>query len=1791
MYINTDMEEDNKTVLGQLDVANFVQEFFGKEEKEELTKVESISIPPSVKYETDVEFEEFDYEEESEVWNFLGYVLKTLFSCLLPKENENEQNSMSKLHQDHVVELNESVPSFSYTEEQSCLKREKRKGLKTTVNENYNKSNNEAKTLGLDREKIFVKEIYVETAQKENSQCEFQEKECIGEEEETGEAQPSFSSEKIKPDAKIVMADDERELNRKRIENHVDVLIEEEEWVPPYSFPEEKCIKEKKIRRKRGKGRTKQIKKLDKKIKRAKETCLDIVNQDHILIDDIEAFPENLRNSENDVKESFEISFDTTIRREDTADQDFDVLNNAFLELSEYDELFIHQGTGGKLEKKEVFDTNTLLQIDGNIEVFSSSSEEETESNIYIVDDEMKDIALLITFFRKFSFLWWFTANHKLCKPTKFQKCFFCFFRSSCVRLDEKREIGPTSIKVTELASALDQFKNVYGHDWIHYHINLPNFIEQTIKLLASFNPVVYDCFAVNGTCDVCHAYPTMIHKVNEQYLTVNDLIQKTIQDITNMRTSCKHSMNVDFSKRKCLFIKLEEPMRISNITSIYTANNQKVLLKSFVAEKIRDGVACQHAYFNSKGNFWEQIDGNMEKLREDDQTMNLICLLLVCSEKEKIDLNPFKYDEKEQKQISKYYQSELNTAKYKAQKKLIPQKIFCSIEGCTSTFSSTWTYKRHLVEIHSFVETKLAEKIEAEGLLAETFSGRITCPVLGCRAGFSLVQSFRDHLDNHGMVKQKIAEAVEKHQDQSKHIHEAVLKAKSEHTGLVRIEEGPTKNICFMNASLQFLRESSLEHYLRQLERIEGNEYRVCDSLLNLLSCKTSDATGLRELIAMEFGDEWKSSWNGHNWVAPQQCAAEFITFLFQLIMKETSKNISDFEHAFGAFKERVFIDVEKETEGPCSNCKTYPSQKNIESDFLYLNIDGCGEKIDLSVLLNQQFVNKKIDMKCSTCCPHESGCTVTGICAQKPAIERTTPMFNKYTFVMLKRFITPGSPKIVTCVKIPEIIILDGVEYEPVASLEHLGNSMDSGHFITFTKVNNQTWLKHDDEKSSVTKFSEVGKNAYIVMLKKTGIQVAAENVAAGIGKPSMVKDVEAPKRTTQKGRGLEPPGSGSQCPRCHKSFSRRTSVKRHLKDHHGLTKSDVDKFMKKVRTCLEYCNVCKQFTSNHARHKKKCRGLPKQPQVQNQNCQIKLARNGFELIKHYKIWLETENYNENTVRAYCNTLKNNVIPFWERNLKNFLADGLLYPLDSNTDLPSISSYISEAPNESNALAASKAYLGLLSFLQERFAAIYIGDLRREAVGFWNTQLTYYTSLARQIMKRKARTAKKATQVNKSQKIQSGTDLAYNQDRMRVIMTDIINSPKINGLLKKIDEDEDNSNKYEELYLRNLLGFLVFFYSGGKRGEAISNLTVGELNAAQREGSNWVARVNRHKVMRAYGSALLVMPPILYRCLKKYLHLFPVKGGTKDTDWVFRTKNDKATRMYNIMEYSKEWVMDCMTEEEFKSFKPAAIRKGWVNLAEGNPDPRVRELAVKLQDHSEPVRRSNYSQMQNKDMVATHNSLLSSLVVRDEESDPVVANVELERDEELDGSEKNTLAVGNAQTVEKRTRRRTRRNAIITESDKTYLENFLTSYPSHDFLEQHKEDSRFMEIWNKVFAAKSQGTCKDPFKAAQNAINEVRRPVRDRAKRAKKFKRSENTDESSTEEVFDDKLWNEESASEVEKDSEDSGHITPQKVLTPGTYKSDLIDMLNKDWTNSSSSSTGSSSSSESSDTSDTS
>ena len=1068
-------------------------------------------------------------------------------------------------------------------------------------------------------------------------------------------------------------------------------------------------------------------------------------------------------------------------------------------------------------------------------------------------------------------------------------------------------------------------------------------------------------------------------------------------------------------------------------------------------------------------------------------------------------------------------------------------------------------------------------EKLGLEGLLKETFLKRTVCPVPGCSAGFSVVQSFRDHLSNHDMPSQRITETVEKIHDRLKHTNELVLKSKSVHTGLVREAQGPTKMSCFANASIQFLRKCELDTFLNGLERIPGNKYEVCDSLLTLLTCQITTTTELREIIAKEYGVQWKSTWNGADWVAPQQCSFEFITFLFQMIRRETQTDINDFENAFQLFKERSFIDGE--TEGPCSNCNSYPVSMTSTEDFVHLNLVGHEDNVDLNTLLDEQLKVSKIDMKCSTCCPHESGCPLTGVCALKPAMERATPMLKKYLFVMIKRFITHDSPKILTKIKVPHEILLNGVQFETVASLEHIGNELGSGHFIAYTKVEDHIWLKHDDETSSVCKLSEVGKDAYLVMLRQTGTPVSSGNIAAAIGEQSLTDDVETRKSTSKKKsvplmRAQEPAGSQSQCPRCRDSFTRRYSVRKHLEKVHKLNRSEVEKCMKKVKTCLEYCSACFQFTSNLSVHRKKCRGADKQPQTEKRKREIRIASKGLELLKCYRLWLENASYNSRTTNQYVNILKNSIIPFWERNVDNFLADGLLHPLDCNTAFPPITSYIKETTNNSNILLACKAYLGLLSFLRERFEEIYSGDSRHQEKLTWRADLAANEALARQRMKRTASTVKVAAQMTASQKIQSGTDLAYNQTRMKVVMADIINSENINSFLRQFaeHEDEDDSNRYDELYLRNFLAFLVFFYSAGKRGDAIANLTVGALNRAQWDGSAWTVRVDRHKTMKDYGSAIVIMLPTLYKCVKKYVRLFHALGGAEDTDLVFRTKNNTAIRMWEVIEHSKELVLEFVTEEEFKSFGSKAIRKGWINLADGHPDPRIRELAVKLQDHSEKTRRSHYSQTQNKDMVNTVQGLVSQLR-RDGEHEEELSVPVVEQEE----SAKNNESSDRANTVRKRSLIKQRRDAILTDWDKCYLRHMLTDYPSAEFLQKHKEDSTFMEIWNRVYDRKKKGGAKNPLKAAKTCIDAVRRDGL--KKSAKKIKPSKG-------DTFEDELCDDES-SEAEKDSEsDKEDMTPRKVLTPGCYKSDSeedvvekkrgkLDSLRQEWSDESSSS----------------
>ena len=84
--------------------------------------------------------------------------------------------------------------------------------------------------------------------------------------------------------------------------------------------------------------------------------------------------------------------------------------------------------------------------------------------------------------------------------------------------------------------------------------------------------------------------------------------------------------------------------------------------------------------------------------------------------------------------------------------------------------------------------------------------------------------------------------------------------------------------------------------------------------------------------------------------------------------------------------------------------------------------------------------------------------------------------------------RFNSNG-PKVSTLVKYgSEVIFSNGDKYEVEAMINHWGNSLRSGHFVTYLKnESGQRWLL-DDTNSKLSSLQEANaKDNYLVLLKK--------------------------------------------------------------------------------------------------------------------------------------------------------------------------------------------------------------------------------------------------------------------------------------------------------------------------------------------------------------------------------------------------------------------------------------------------------------------------------------------------------------------------------------------------------------------------------------------------------------------------------------------------------------------------------------------------------------------------------
>ena len=125
-----------------------------------------------------------------------------------------------------------------------------------------------------------------------------------------------------------------------------------------------------------------------------------------------------------------------------------------------------------------------IPQMDGQI-TESSEDKVQKKKSIFSVNIGLNEITQLISFFRSFDNVWNSLDCHKICAQNHLlESCFFCYMRSSCLRLNAVRRLGPKRLKINEFTSQLNQYQTVLGWNWHDHASNLPIFIQKTLSLL-----------------------------------------------------------------------------------------------------------------------------------------------------------------------------------------------------------------------------------------------------------------------------------------------------------------------------------------------------------------------------------------------------------------------------------------------------------------------------------------------------------------------------------------------------------------------------------------------------------------------------------------------------------------------------------------------------------------------------------------------------------------------------------------------------------------------------------------------------------------------------------------------------------------------------------------------------------------------------------------------------------------------------------------------------------------------------------------------------------------------------------------------------------------------------------------------------------------------------------------------------------------------------------------------------------------------------------------------------------
>ena len=277
----------------------------------------------------------------------------------------------------------------------------------------------------------------------------------------------------------------------------------------------------------------------------------------------------------------------------------------------------------------------------------------------------------------------------------------------------------------------------------------------------------------------------------------------------------------------------------------------------------------------------------------------------------------------------------------------------------------------------------------------------------------------------------------------------------------------------CFVNSVVQLIKNTQYGIFIiSQSQSLfgssNGNEFRISRELAAIYSGRKNSAETLRSLVAQHSGKLELD-------VNTQQDAEEFFRALEVALSEEwigtdyfrTVRNCHWGREELG----RKFLN-NSET-GKCFQCGECPPKQDLP--FLLLKIKNIPRStgVSISPLVQQHFSEsiETVSMRCSNCCEQQAHqqvpCPQMGICRNRRTVEKCNlTKAPQFLFIQLIRNVG-NQPKVNTFIKIEsELILPSGQKYELIATLDHIGETPMSGHYITFLKLSTGRWRKFDDD-----------------------------------------------------------------------------------------------------------------------------------------------------------------------------------------------------------------------------------------------------------------------------------------------------------------------------------------------------------------------------------------------------------------------------------------------------------------------------------------------------------------------------------------------------------------------------------------------------------------------------------------------------------------------------------------------------------------------------------------------------